>query len=174
VFFDKKLLFKPHVRILAAKALTASNALRSLGKTTRGVPLIFLQRAVKACVLKKGYFAAKTWWPGRTKTKNGRRVLNRVDSHLGLLEKVVLTGARAILPVYKTTQTIALYREARLRPLEIELNLIAGAFAARTARLDPQHPLTARKTQVLRTKKSNTRLARLLLSLPRTEQVNPL
>jgi hypothetical protein len=138
------------------------------------VPLIFLQRAVKACVLKKGYFAAKTWWPGRTKTKNRRRVLNRVDSHLGLLEKVVLTGARAILPVYKTTQTVALYREARLRPPEIKLNLIVGAFAARTAWLDPQHPLTARKTQVLRTKKSNTRLARLLLSLPRTEQVNPL
>ena len=81
----------------------------------------------------------------------------------------MLTGARAILLVYKTTQTVVLYREARLRPPEIELNLIAGAFAARTARLDPQHPLIARKTQVLRTKKSNTRFARLLLSLLRTE-----
>ena len=43
VFFDRKLSFKPHVRILAAKALTVSNALRSLGKTTRGVSPIFLQ-----------------------------------------------------------------------------------------------------------------------------------
>ena len=42
VFFDKKLSFKPHVRTLAAKALTVSNALRSLGKTTREVPPIFL------------------------------------------------------------------------------------------------------------------------------------
>jgi hypothetical protein len=83
----------------------------------------------------------------------------------------VLTGARAILPVYKTTQATALYREARLRPPEIELDLITDAFAARTARLDPQHPLINRKTQVLRTKRGNTRFARLLLSLPPTEQV---
>jgi ribonuclease HI len=100
--------------------------------------------------------------------------LNRVDSHLRLLEKVVLTGARAILPVYKTTQAAALYREARLRPPEIELNLISGAFATRTARLDPQHLLISRKTQVLRTKRGNTRFARLILSLSPTEQVNPL
>jgi hypothetical protein len=149
VFFDQKLSFKPHVRILAAKALTVSNALHSLGKTTRGVPPIFLHRAVKACVLKKAYFAAETWWPGRTRTRNGRRVSNRVDSHLRLLEKVVLTGARAILPVYKTTQAAGLYREARLRPPEIELNLITGAFAARIAWLDPHHPLISRKTQFL-------------------------
>jgi hypothetical protein len=60
VYFDCKLSFKPHVHILATKALTVNNALRSLGKTTRDVPLIFLQRAVKACILKKGYFAAET------------------------------------------------------------------------------------------------------------------
>ena len=149
MFFDRKLSFKPHICILAAKALKVSNALRSLGKTTRRVPPIFLQRAVKACVLKKGYFAAETWEPGRTKSKNGLRISNRVDSHLALLEKVVLTGARAILPVYKTTQVATLYREARLQPPEIELNLITGTYAARTARLDPQHPLIARKVQVL-------------------------
>jgi hypothetical protein len=71
VYFDRKLSFKPHVRTLAAKALTVSNALRSLGKTTRNIPPIFLQRAVKACVLKKGYFAAETWWPGRSRITNG-------------------------------------------------------------------------------------------------------
>jgi hypothetical protein len=68
-------------------------------------------------------------------------------------------------------QAAALYREASLRPPEIELNLITETFAARTARLDPQRPLITRKTQVLRIKNGNTRL---LLSLPRTEQVNPL
>jgi hypothetical protein len=60
VFFDKKLSFKPHVCTLAAKALTVSNALHSLGKMTHRVLPIFLQRAVKAYILKKGYFAAKT------------------------------------------------------------------------------------------------------------------
>jgi hypothetical protein len=42
VFFDKKLLFKPYICTLAAKALTVSNTLRSLDKTTRGILLIFL------------------------------------------------------------------------------------------------------------------------------------
>jgi hypothetical protein len=90
-----------------------------------------------ACVLKKGYFAAETWWPGRSRLSHGKRVSNRVDSHIRLLEKVVLTGARAILPVYKTTPIAVLYRESRLRPPEIELDLISQTYGARTARLDP-------------------------------------
>ena len=79
----------------------------------------------------------ETWWPGRTKTKNGQYVSNRVDSHLGLLEKVVLIGIRAILLVYKTIQTVTLYREVYLQPPEIELNLITSVFTSRIARLDP-------------------------------------
>jgi hypothetical protein len=174
VYFDRKLKFKQHVRILAAKALTVGNALRSLGKTTRGVPPIFLQRAVTACVLKKGYFAAETWWPGRTRTVRNKRISNTVDSHIRLLEKVVLTSARAILPVYRTTQAAALYREARLRPPEIELNLISQTFAARTARLDPRHPLRIRADRITRTRRGSTRLARLILALPNAEAVNPI
>src|SRR5438045_6544847 len=54
VYFDCKLRFKQHVSILVAKALTVRYALQSLGKTTCRVPLIFLQWAVIACVLKKG------------------------------------------------------------------------------------------------------------------------
>jgi ribonuclease HI len=174
VYFDRKLTFKPHARILAAKALTVSNALRSLGNTTRGVSSLCLQRAVKACVLKKGYFAAETWWPGRYRTARRKRISNKVDSHLSLLEKFVLTGARAILPVYKTIQTSALYRESQLRPPEIELDLISRTFAARTARLDPKHPLSTRARRIMRTGLSTTRFARRLLSLPKTELVNPL
>jgi hypothetical protein len=145
VYFDRKLSFKHHVRILAAKALAVGNALCSLGKTTCGVPSIFLQRAVNACVLKKGYYAAETWWPGRTKTvhkgRTTKRVSNNVLTHIHLLEKVALTSAQAILPVYRTTQSAALYRESRLQPPEIELDLISQTFAACTAHLDPLHLL---------------------------------
>ena len=70
-----------------------------------------------------------------------KKTNNRVQGHLRLLEKVVLTSARAILPVYKTTQAAVLLREARLLPPEIELDLISQTFATRTARLDPFHPL---------------------------------
>lgn len=174
VYFDRKLKFKQHVCILAAKALIVGNALRSLGKTTHGVSPIFLQRAVTACVLKKAYFAAETWWPDRSRTVGNKRISNLVDLHVRLLEKVVLTSARAILLVYRTTQTTALYREARLKPPEIELNLASQTFAARTVRLDPNHPLLIRVNKIVDTKRGNTRLARLVLALPKTESVDPI
>jgi ribonuclease HI len=174
VFFDRKLTFKPHVKIMAAKAWKVGNALRSLGKTTRGIPPIFVQRAVNACVLKKAYFAAETWWPGRTRTVRNKQHNNRVLGHLNILEKVVLTSARAILPVYKTTPVAALYRESRLRPPEIELDLITQTYAARSIRLDPLHPLRARVAKITTKQERTTRLARLILDLPRSELVNPI
>lgn len=174
VFFDRKLRFKQHVCILSAKAQVIANAICSLGKTTRGVSPILIQRAVSACVLKKAYFAAETWWPGRFRYSVTKLISNQISSHLDLFEKVVFTSARAILPVYRTTQVAALLRESRLRPPEIELNLISQTFAARTARLDPDHPLRARADQILRTKRANTRFARLVLALPISERVNPI
>lgn len=177
VYFDRRLTFKQHVKIMAAKAGKVGNALRSLGKTTRGVPPIFIQQAVTACVLKKAYFAAETWWPGRTRTARGKPTSNLVQEHLRLLDKVVLTRARAILPVYRTTQVAVLYREARLQPPDIELNLISQTFAARTARLDPIHPLRIRATAIARRRDyiiQPTRLTRLLLALPKTEITNPI
>jgi ribonuclease HI len=174
VFYDRKLRFKEHVSILSAKALTIANALRSLGKTTRGIPPIFLRQAATACVLKKAYFAAETWWPGRTRAARTNRVSNQVDAHLRLLEKVVLTSARAILPVYRTTQTAVLYKEALLRPPEIELNSATQSFAARTHRLDLRHPLRKRAEEIIRSGKPTSRFARQILALPRAEWVDPI
>lgn len=174
VFFDRKLTFKQHVSILAAKALVVANALRSLGNTTRGVPPIFLHRAVTACVLKKGYYAAETWWPGQNRIAGNTTVSNRTSGHIRLLEKAILTGARAILPIYRTTRKSAIYREARLRPPEIELDLISQTFAARTARLDPNHPLHKRSKEIIKNGKATSRFARLILALPKAESVNPI
>jgi hypothetical protein len=78
------------------------------------------------------------------------------------------------LPIYKTTQIFALYKESRLRPLEIKLNLISQTFIAYIAHLDPRHPLYKRASKVTRIKQGDTRLARLLLSLPKAKTVNPL
>jgi len=162
------------VQILSARALAVGNALRSLGKTTRGVPPILLQRAVTACVLKKGYFAAETWWPGRFRQTGTGRISNRVDSHIRLLEKVTHSGARAILPVYRTTPTAALLKESQILPPEIQLNLALQSFAARTARLDPNHPLRRRADKIIRNRKPISRLARWICDLPKAETVNPI
>src|SRR5438045_188258 len=140
VFFDCKLRFKQHVSILMAKALTVRNTLHSLGKTTCRVPLIFLQQAIIACVLKKGYYAAETWWPGKTHIVNNKRISNQVEFHICKLEKVALTSAQAILLVYQTTQTAALYKESHLRLPEIELNLNFTDFRSLHSLVGPKTP----------------------------------
>ncbi len=177
VLFDRKLSFKWHVQEAASKSLTVSNALRSLGNTVRGVPPLPLQRATKACVLSRAYFAAETWWPGRSRpglSPTSRPITNQVEKPIRLLSKVVLTSARAILPVYRTTPTSVLYRESGLLPPEIELNLRAQVYSARTRRLDPYHPLRKRCERIKRLGRPSTRLARRILALPDSEQINPL
>jgi hypothetical protein len=144
VYFDRTLRFRHHVQVLAEKALQVGNALRSLGKTTRGVSPILLQQVVTACVLRVCYFAAESWWPGRSYTRGTVRKSTQVESHLRLFEKVTYSGARAILPVYCTTPTAVLLKEANILPAEIELERLSQAAAVRTTRLDPRHPLRKR------------------------------
>ena len=106
VLFDKKLSFKWHVQEMTSRTLVVANALRSLSNTVRGIPSHLMQQVVNACVLRKLYFAAETWWPGRSRpdhTCTGRepsQVSNRMEGILNKLSKVIIAGARAILPVY--------------------------------------------------------------------------
>ena len=174
ILFDKKLTFKWHAKEMASKALIVANALRSLGNTVRGVPPHLLQQAVKACVHPKAYYGAETWWPGRTRPGPVSPISNRVDGLLDSLAKVVLAGARAILPVYCTTPIAVLHRESGLLPPEIELNQLAYSATARLRRLDPAHPLLKRARKILRHGHPTSRFARRVLSLPASEQVNPL
>jgi hypothetical protein len=174
ILFDKKLTFKWHAKQMAAKAMIVANALRSLGNTVRGVPPRLLQQVVSACVLRKAYYGAETWWPGRTRPGPSSLISNRVDGLLDSLAKVVLAGARAVLPVYCTTPTAALHRESGLLPPEIELNQLALSATTRIRRLDPSHPLRRRATKVTRQGRPTSRFARRVLALPASEQVNPL
>src|SRR5438045_8107471 len=103
-----------------------------------------------------------------------KRTSNMVNSHICLLEKVVLTSAQAILPIYQTTQAAVLYRESHLWPPEIELNLISQTFVACTARLDPRHPLHTWADRIAYTRHGITHLACLVLALPKAESVNPI
>lgn len=99
VLFDKKLTFKWHVSEMASKALIVANALRSLGNTVRGIQPHLMQQAVTACVLRKVYYGAETWWPGRVRP-GPPQVRNRVEGHLKKISTVILAGARAVLPVF--------------------------------------------------------------------------
>ncbi|EDO02463.1 hypothetical protein SS1G_04939 [Sclerotinia sclerotiorum 1980 UF-70] len=175
ILFDKKLSFKWHVRELTAKALIMAKALKSLGNTTRGVPANLLRQAAEACVLKKAYYGAETWWPGRSRPGNDHSTNNGVDNHINFLNRLTLECARAILPVWSTTNTATLYQETGLRPPEIELDNMARTAAVRTRRLDPYHPLTWRAEWIQESpNRFKTRYARRILSLPPSERINPL
>jgi hypothetical protein len=116
--FDKKLSFKYHVKDLASKALTIANALR------------------------KVYFGAETWWPGRARP--GPRIgsiSNQVQGHLDQITKAILAGVRVILPVYRTTSIPVLHQESGFSPAEVELDYIAASATVCLRRLDPYHPL---------------------------------
>jgi hypothetical protein len=115
-----------------------------------------------------------TWWPGRTRPGSSSLISNQVDGHLTTLAKVVLAGAKAVLPVYRTTPTAALHRESGLLPSEMELNQLALLATTRLCRLDPYHPLQKWAKNVARLGRPTSRFACRVLALPNSELANPL
>ncbi|EED17290.1 hypothetical protein TSTA_111340 [Talaromyces stipitatus ATCC 10500] len=102
---------------MTSKALTIASALRSLGNMVHGMRPHLLQQAILACILRKAYFGAETWWPGRTHPRSRPQadtlpISNLVNKHLMDLSTVILIGARAVLPVFHTTQVPVLHRES--------------------------------------------------------------
>ncbi|APA15803.1 hypothetical protein SS1G_09342 [Sclerotinia sclerotiorum 1980 UF-70] len=175
ILFDKKLTFKWHTREIAARSIVVAKALKSLGNSMRGAPPPpnLLRQAAEACVLKRAYYGAETWWTGRTQPD--RVHPTKVEGHINYLSKVTLECARAILPAWRTTNIATLYRESGLRPPEIELDDLARAAAVRTRRLDPYHSLAWRSEWIQENPDSfKTRYAKRILSLPASEQINPL
>ncbi|KAI0997128.1 hypothetical protein K3495_g11059 [Podosphaera aphanis] len=172
--FDAVLPGRLHVNILASKALKVANPLRSLGNTFRGCNSTLFRQAKIACILPIAYYGAETWWPGRyPAAPRNCTVSNRVDSHISLLRKVALSSARAILPVYLTTPTPILYRDAGLLP-DIELDVKLRQSSLRIHRLDPRHPLRRRAIWALSHGCRIYRLFGWAFSLPKTEFLDPL
>ena len=99
---------------------------------------------------------------------------NQMDGVLSSLSKASLAVARAVLPVYKTTPTSALYKESGILPPEIALDHIARKALARLYRLDPGHPLRLRGELVNQDPSIVSRLARRLRALPKAEQADPI
>lgn len=180
VLFDRRLTFKYHALIQAAKALKTAKAFTSLGNTLRGVSSALTRQVTEACVLRVAYFAAETWWPGRKRQSHNGSTSNGVDNALKKFGKVTLASARVILPAFSTTPSPALIRESGLSLPELKLDEIALRATVRIRRLDPRHPLRMRAEAVrgplvpTRRGQIPTRFARRYLSLPRSEQLDML
>lgn len=90
-----------------------------------------------------------------------------------MLDKVHAATARAILPVFRTTPSPALLREAGLPPAVVALDNIARKADVRVRKLDSRHPLFQRGQKSLSTP-AFSRFARSQSSIPASDQYDSL
>jgi len=146
VFFDRRLTFKRHVKIRAAKARQVARHIRSLAKTTCGPLADSLRKAVITCVIPRLLYGAEVWYGGRTKPSKGgpKEVSTRLGGHVDIVNSTIAMAARGVLPAYRTTPTATLFRDSGLPAGPVALEEARLRFAVRLQTADPTHPLTHR------------------------------
>src|SRR5271166_6214879 len=115
VWFDRKLTFRRHVSERAVKARKVSHHIRGLARTTNGPPASSLRKAVITCVLPSILYGTEAWYAGRTK-RNGQNemVSARNGWHVEVVDKTLTLAARGVLPVWRTTPNVTLFRDSGL------------------------------------------------------------
>ncbi|KAL5614700.1 uncharacterized protein BROUX77_000537 [Berkeleyomyces rouxiae] len=144
-WLDSKLSFNKHVETWSTKGRKAANFLRSISNTQSGVPPAMARLAVIACVIPTAMYGAETYWPGLHRTSSrGNQVSTRAKHLANRIEGTLRVAMRAVLPVWKTTPSSALHREAAIAPALLLLENKRQRLAARWTSLDPAHPLVSR------------------------------
>ena len=190
VWFDRKLSFKRHVAERAAKARKVSSHIRSLARAVNGPPASALRKAVITCVLPSIPYGTEAWYAGTEKPPQRQHqdrtqlVSARNGWHVESVDKVLALAARGVLPVWRTTPTITLFRDAGLPSGEAAFEDAKLRFAMRLQSIDDQHPLVRRIQPPLiargrgvgtrqRPKTKVQRLGTLLPSIPRPKLTPP-
>lgn len=144
IWFDRQLTFLPHCRIMAARAKQTAAGIRSLANTARGVNAGLLRQTVISCILPVLTYGAEAWWPGLAQSRKSKLLPNGVNAALSHLDGTLRQAIRGTLPIYRTTPTPILHREAAVPPMELILNYQRARAHLRTARLDDRHPVRRR------------------------------
>ncbi|KAF9728446.1 RNA-directed DNA polymerase from transposon x-element [Paraphaeosphaeria minitans] len=136
-----------------------------------------LRKATIACVYPSLLHGTECWYRGRTKPprtlKPGRppEVSAYVGWHIAAIDKTIAIAARGILPVWRTTPTATLFRDAGLPSAAVALEEAKLRYATHLRAIDSDHLLTNRavvpivnrgkgagKPQRIQTKPLTTRL----------------
>ena len=161
VYFDPRLSFSDYAAKMASKGRKAAADLSMLVKTTRGVEAGIMRKAMHACILPILTYGTPAWWPGRTRTnREGRTIQIGMESNCKKLDKAQNIALCAILPVWRTTPTVVLQREAATTPIHHTLDYLCELAALRLHKLEVQHPLRIRTKQA-HTTANPSRLERL-------------
>ncbi|KAI0992330.1 hypothetical protein K3495_g15856, partial [Podosphaera aphanis] len=144
VYLDTRLTFKHHVETWCGKALKAAHLLRQFNSTHRGAAPAALVRAVDSCIVSVATYGADIWWPGINRPTYKGTSTPPTSTLCSMIDKAILRGLRAALPVLKTTPTVVVQREGGIPPGKILLEGNRLRLAARLQTLDNRHPLRAR------------------------------
>ena len=176
VWFDRKLTFQRHVSERAVKARKVAHHIRGLARITNGPPASSLRKAVITCVLPSILYGTEAWYAGRTK-RNGQNemVSARNGRHVEVVDKTLTLAARGVLPVWRTTPNVTLFRDSGLPSAMAALEEAKIRFAIRLQTVDDQHPLVRRITPPMNTRgrsagtrqRPKTKVQRLGALLPR-------
>ncbi|PNP37739.1 hypothetical protein TGAMA5MH_10340 [Trichoderma gamsii] len=152
VHLDPRLSFKKHVEVMTGKALKAANFLRSLNKTIKGPPPDAVALAAKACVLPVLFYGLDAWWLGPTRQcrSNPSKTTNTgTDNLVEKMDKAIRAAARAVVPVWKTTNMEVIHRESGVPKASLALAQARVRIGARFACLDRNHPISKRADKKL-------------------------
>ena len=111
--------------------------IRGLARTTDGPPASALRRAVITCILPSILYGTEAWYAGRHKPPRLQRssrdttVSARNGWHVDLVDKTLSLAARGVLPVWRTTPTVTLFRDASLPSAMAALEEAKLRFAMR-------------------------------------------
>jgi ribonuclease HI len=156
VWFDRKLGFRRHVSERATKARRIAYHIRGLARTVDGPPAASLRKAVITCVLPSLLYGTEAWYGGRYKTgkqtRQDRRPLvsTRLGTHVDMIDGTLALAARGVLPVWRTTPIVTLFRDAGLPSAMAALEDAKIRFATRLQTVDDAHPLVRRILPPLR------------------------
>ncbi|KAG0155525.1 hypothetical protein PDIDSM_1102 [Penicillium digitatum] len=115
VFFDRKLTWRSHILARAGKARAVAQHIRNLARTTCGPAASSLRKAVITCVIPSLTFGTEAWYGGRNrpaKQASKGTVSARVGWHINVIESTLALAIRGVLPVWRTTPTPSLFRDA--------------------------------------------------------------
>jgi ribonuclease HI len=130
-WFDERLTFDEHVRIVAGRAKRLSNGLSMLANTVRGLSQDSMRALYLGAIAPVFTYAAPVWWSGKRK-------------HARLLTSIQNNNLRRIAGAFRTTPARALEVDTSIPPVEIQLDLDVTRYATRLHRLSSTSPVIQR------------------------------
>ncbi|OAQ58954.1 reverse transcriptase [Pochonia chlamydosporia 170] len=147
VWLDRRLTFSTHIDKWSLKASKVVSQLRFVNNTVRGTSAVAARRAVYAVALPTLFYGLDTWFPGFPSESTHRKARTITKTQLSKIQVILNKACHAVLPVWKTTPRVILWKEAAIPPAEIILKQHQARTALRYAMLDAAHPVSRRLRQ---------------------------